>query len=290
MALDPTLIPALQGPFERLPVVAPAGLVGVDGYPAVNGEVAPVEWLRARPNVITLPEGEWHNTPEYPLPVAWDGVLVSDHGHPRDLAARVRQVLALVFGEQAGTYEDDLLAAIRGAGRRPGSLDEYLRNPKFFFDTHLKGYSRSRRKAPIYWPLMHPDAPGFVVWLYAPAITGQTLARVLTDVVLPRLELARADVSRLQGDRVEAGSKASGRQLEQAEDFARGLGALAAELRRVVDLGYEPWPDDGTLLSASPLHAIIPWRDLLPAFRALQAGKYPWAHLHTRWAAAPSSE
>ena len=233
MALDQTLIPELQGPFERLPVVAPAGLVGVDGYPAQGGQVAPLDWLRARPNVISLPEGEWHNTSEYPLNVAWDGILVSDNGNPRDLAGRVRAVLALLFAERAEAAEDALLSAIRGTSRRPADLEEYLGGPKFFFASHLKGHSRSRRKAPVYWPLMHPDTPNFVVWLYAPAMTAQTLPRVLTDVVLPRLDIAKAEVDRLQGERAASDNAKTARALEQAEDTARGLTALAAELRRV---------------------------------------------------------
>lgn len=284
MALDSTLIPALQGPFERLPVVAPAGLVGVDGYPAQGGLVAPAGWLRARPDVISLPDGAWENTSEYPLPVAWDGILVSDSGNPRDLAGRVRSVLALLFGARAEQIEEELLAAVRGSGRRPVDLEEYLAQPKFFFAGHLKGYSRSRRKAPVYWPLTHPDAAGFVVWLYAPALTAQSLAQVVTDVLLPRLDVARSEVARLEAARAETGSSAVAQGLERAEDFARGLEVLISELRRLVDAGYEPWPDDGTLLSAAPLHAVFPWKDLAPVFRAIQAGRYPWSHAHTLWA------
>lgn len=292
MAQDQSLIPKLQGPFERLPVVAPAGLVGVDGYPAEGGQVAPVEWLRARPDVISLPEGEWHNTldypsPERPLTVAWDGVLVSDVGGPNDLSSRVRAVLRQVFGDEAEAIEDEALRAIQGNVRKTLSLEDYLRGPKHFFATHLKGYSRSRRKAPIYWPLSHKDAPEFVVWVYYPRMTAQTLPRILTEVVLPRLDLARADVDRLRNEREANDNARTAKALEQAEDFARGLTSFERELRRIVDAGYTPEHDDGVILTASPLHSIFGWKDLPGIFKNVQAGKYPWSHQHSLWANKP---
>lgn len=290
MALDAGLIPELQGPFERLPVVAPAGLVGVDGYPAADGQVAPAEWLRGRPNVITLPKGDWQNTGEYPLPVAWNGVLVSDPGNPLDLTARVRAVLRLVFGDASEGIEDEALRAIRGAAKRPASLEEYLTSPKFFFATHLKGYSRSRRKAPIYWPIAHPDAPGFVVWVYYPALRADTLPHILTEVLGPRIDVARAEVDRTSAARDGAGGSGPQfrqltDQLEAAQKLLVGLEALRAELRRLVDAGFAPDHDDGVIITASPLHPVFPaWKDLAPMFRNVQAGKYPWSHQHGQWA------
>ncbi len=55
LALDPTLLPALQGPFEPLPRAPPGGLVGPDGLLAVAGGLVSVAWLQARPNAISLP-------------------------------------------------------------------------------------------------------------------------------------------------------------------------------------------------------------------------------------------
>ncbi len=289
MALDSELIPELQGPFERLPVVAPAGLVGVDGYPAESGQVAPTDWLRARQNVITLPDGEWQNTGEYPLPAAWNGVLVSDPGNPLDLTARVRAVLRLLFGSASERMEDEALRAIRGTAKRPLSLEEYFANPKFFFATHLKGYSRSRRKAPIYWPLTHPDAPDFVVWVYYPALRADTLPRILTEVLGPRIDVSRAEVDRTSAARDGAGGSGPQfrqltDQLEAAQELLAGLEALRAELRRLVDAGYTPDHDDGVIITASPLHGVFSWKDLAAMFRNVQAGKYPWSHQHGLWA------
>ncbi|SEJ17773.1 hypothetical protein SAMN04488058_104216 [Deinococcus reticulitermitis] len=285
MALDASLIPELQGPFERLPVVAPAGLVGVDGYPAERGEVAPVEWLQARPNVITLPEGEWHNTREYPLDVAWDGILVSDAGNARDLTQRVRAVLRLVFGERSEAIEDEMTAALRGDAKKAVSLEEYFAHPKHFFASHLKAYSKSRRKAPIYWPLRTRDG-GFTAWVYYPRLSRDTLPTLIADVIAPRVAVQRSEVARLQSERASAEGKlfsALGKELDAAQDLLDGLMELEAQLRELVNAGYTVEHDDGVILSAAPLHRVMPWKDLAGMFRNITAGKYPWSHQHGIW-------
>jgi hypothetical protein len=66
------------------------------------------------------------------------GILVDDPGHPHDLAHLVEEVLVRV--ERARAWRRAPLAATD------------------FFAFHLQRYSKSRRKAPIYWPLAPPRA------------------------------------------------------------------------------------------------------------------------------------
>ncbi len=47
-------------------------------------------------------------------------------------------------------------------------------------------YSKSRRKAPIYWQLATPSA-SYSVWLYIHAFSKDTLFRVQNDYVAPKL-------------------------------------------------------------------------------------------------------
>src|SRR5439155_25480435 len=61
------------------------------------------------------------------------GILVDDAGHPRDLPRRIEEVLATV------------------AQPAPEEVRSWLQRD--FFSSHLKQYSKNRRKAPIYWPL-----------------------------------------------------------------------------------------------------------------------------------------
>ena len=45
------------------------------------------------------------------------------------------------------------------------TLREWFRRPAGFFADHLKRYSKSRRQAPIYWPLSTPSG-SYTLWLY----------------------------------------------------------------------------------------------------------------------------
>src|SRR3979409_2367123 len=55
-----------------------------------------------------------------------------------------------------------------------------------FFPLHIKMYSKSRRKAPIYWQLATPSA-SYSVWLYIHAFSKDTLFRVQNDYAAPKL-------------------------------------------------------------------------------------------------------
>ena len=291
-AQDASLLPELQGAFERLPVVAPAGLVGPHGYPAAPGTIASAAWLRARPNVITLPEGLGEveavtTSDEYPIPVVWDGVLVSDPGAALDLAERVRGVLALLF-EDPVAVEEEAVTILKGSGRKPNSLDEYFADPKQFFETHLRQYSKSRRKAPLYWPLQTKS--GFTVWLYYPRIGSDTLPTVLEEVVVPRLNHQRTEVRRLTEARnqLPGGAEfvALGKTLDAATTLRQDLENMAAELNRLIGKGYRVDFNDGVILSAAPLHRLIAWKDAGKEFKKLQKGDYPWASGHATWSEA----
>ncbi len=185
IALDQTLAPELAGPFDPLPVCSPGMLVGPDALPAAENRIVSEEWLRARPDAITLPPPGTVKelaitATDYPLPVAWDGILVDDEGHEDDVVRRVRLVLGLLFGERAETRERDLCAAL---GLK--QLRNYLRHPQACFADHIARYSKSRRKAPIYW-LLQSDKRSYAVWLYCHRITKDTLHRVQNDYVVPK--------------------------------------------------------------------------------------------------------
>lgn len=55
IAQDTSLAPELPDPFDPLPACPPGMLVGQDGLPAKPGGIVSEEWLRTRPNAITLP-------------------------------------------------------------------------------------------------------------------------------------------------------------------------------------------------------------------------------------------
>jgi len=248
-------------PFAPLPACAPGMLTGDDGLP-----------------LGATPAG-------YPLRISWDGVLVDDPGleggpHPEDIVTRVREVLALLWGARAEEIEHEACELL-GAG----SLRDFFRRPSGFFAEHLKRYSKSRRQAPIYWPLATASG-SYALWLYYPRLDEDLLYTAVNRYLEPKMtavgrRLADLDL-RLP---VAMGKEATELRGEHEEltVLQRELNDLRAELLRVAALPYKPNLDDGVLISAAPLARLFrltKWRkDLEVCWKNLERGDYDWAHL-----------
>lgn len=291
-ALDQSLLPKLQDPFEPLPICPPGMLVGPHGLPATREGIVNEQWLRARPDAITLPLVDSvvrsaMGVDEYPLSVAWDGILVDDVGHDADIIMRSRQALALIFGERADAIEREACELLGVA-----SIRDWFRNPKYFWERHISHYSKSRRKAPIYW-LLQSDRKSYSVWLYLHRLTSDTLHRVRNDFVTPKIDL---EVRRLAefnaahaaadafGDNREARRLAKERDTQ--EKLVEELHRFRTELQRVIDLGYDPDLDDGVVLNIAPLHKLVPWKEAGRYWKELVEGKYEWSTMSKRLHAA----
>ena len=237
-------------PFDPLPVCSPGMLTGDDGLP-----------------VAAPPSG-------YPLTFPTDGILVDDPGHPRDVVRAVRSVFETIF--------DDANARWHEAAELLGTPDLRAWFARDFFEPHIKRYSKSRRKAPIYWQLATASG-SYSVWVYIHRATGDTLFRVLNDFVGPKLDHEKA---KLDGLAQEAGanpSAAQRREIEQQETFVGELQALKTEVARVAPL-WKPNLDDGVILNFAPLWRLVPqsrsWQgECKKAWDKLVAGDYDWAHL-----------
>jgi hypothetical protein len=283
IAIDAQLSPRLQRPFDPLPVCSPGMLVGPDGLPATRGRIVSEEWLRARPDVISLPaEGSvaQPTIPDtaYPLRIDWDGILVDDEGHADDIVGRTRDVLTLLWSERAEDIEEE---ACQILGLR--DLRNYYRDPKRFWDFHVKRYSKSRRKAPIYW-LLQSSKRSYGLWLYYHRLDSDTLFKALR-YVNDRLALEEGRLAEVLGERAnQAGDDPRARReiekrIEASEAFILEVTAFRDELRRVADLGLVVDHDDGVLLSIAPLHNLVPWAPAKTAWNELVAGKYEWSSI-----------
>jgi hypothetical protein len=198
IALNPSLAPKLPDPFEPLPVCPPGMLVGPDGLPAEHNHIVSEEWLRARPDAITLPPENMVNNPtitdaEYPLRISWDGILVDDPGfntdqpHHEDIVRRVREVLDVIWKDKAADIEQEACDILNVP-----DLRTWFR--KSFFIHHIRRYSKSRRKAPIYWQLSTPSA-SYSVWLYYHRFTKDTFYKVLNDFITPKLRFEERELT-----------------------------------------------------------------------------------------------
>ncbi|MFO0590900.1 MAG: BREX-1 system adenine-specific DNA-methyltransferase PglX [Polyangiaceae bacterium] len=289
LAAHPEWIPTFRDAFDPLPPCPLGQLVNAEGLPATEHRIASEAWLAARNHPTDLPKDPtqtWEiQAGEYPLSVAWDGLLLDDSLHDEatvrpagTFLARVSAVLDHLFGAARLDWEHDLCDALGVA-----SLDVWLREPKHFFADHLDRYSKSRRQAPIYWPLSTPSG-GFVAWLYAPRFDSRTLP-TLVNRLRPHVETLRDEREILQRDK-KSPPKETQDWLRRLEREIAERQGLHDDLDRLLRWGYEPHPDDGFVVSAAPLHFAFrwaKWRDsLTETWAALQKGDLDWAHLALR--------
>ena len=188
------------------------------------------------------------------------GILVDDPDHPQDLARLVEEVLTRV---EAPVPED---------------VRRWLRRD--FFAFHLQRYSKSRRKAPIYWPLSTTSG-SYTLWVYYPNLTSQTLYTAINDFVEPKLKQVGADVTALR-NKGSARTRDDEKQFEALQAFELELIELRDTLLKLAPT-YQPNHDDGVQISAAPLWQLFrhrPWQKVLKdTWAKLEKGDYDWAHL-----------
>lgn len=249
--------PTLPNPFEQLPTCTLGMLQNASGLPARQKEV---------PN-------------EYPLRISWNGILVDDEGHTEDIVRRLREVIEVIWRDKTGSIEHEACEII---GVK--SLREYFRKPNNFFADHLKRYSKSRRKAPIYWPLS-TETGSYTMWIYYHRLTDQTLFTCVNDYVNPKIETIAKDIERLQRELSERETENSVKrgELEKLQEIYQELIEFRKDLLRIAKLPYKPNLNDGVLITASPLWKLFRlkiWQDDLKAcWETLETGEYDWAHL-----------
>ena len=191
---------------------------------------------------------------------AHNGILVDDQGNPHDLAKLVEDVV-----EQVDT-------------RVPFNVCDWLQRD--FFAFHLQHYSKSRRRAPIYWPLSTKSA-GYTLWVYYPSLTDQTLYTAINDFVEPKLKQVTAQLTTL-GAKGSKRTHEEEKRLEELEDMEDEMTDLRDTLLRIAPT-YHPNQDDGVQITAAPLWPLFrykPWQKLLKeTWAKLEKGDYDWAHL-----------
>lgn len=242
--------PAEPDPFDPLPLCSPGMLTGDDGHP-----------------MSRHPEG---------YPIGSSPVLVEDPGHELDLAARVRAVFDVVFGDQADAWWSDVGVVLDSKT----GVEGWLR--RGFFDHHLKTYSKSRRKAPVMWPIGTASG-SYRVWLYAHQVTDDTLFRVLGDVVEPKLAAEQRRLSDLTQEFGPSPSASQRRGLAAQQSLVDELIALRDQLRAVAPL-WSPDLNDGIVIVLSPLWRLFAhhraWsKELKDRWGKLAKGEYDWAQL-----------
>ena len=184
------------------------------------------------------------------------------------------ECLSTIFDHPAEVHNEFLMAS-----GQP-TVDAYFSNTSGFFSGHLKQYSKSRRMAPIYWPIP-TNSGSYTLWLYYPSLTDQTLFTAVNDFIEPKLKQVDQDVTALR-------IKGSVRSRDDEKTF-EALQTLELELIELRDSilaiaqTYSPNHDDGVQITAAPLWQLFrhkPWQKILKdTWAKLEKGDYDWAHL-----------
>lgn len=203
------------------------------------------------------------------LAVPADGIMTNEAESPICLATHVREVMHWLWGDRADDREYDLCQLI---GCK--SLQAYLSSPTGFFDYHFKRYTKSRRKAPIYWLLASTD--GTVdYWVYYPKLTKNTLPQLIIHLREKEEQLRTLLNATLAG-----GDKVQETQVRAEQEQVEGM---MDELNRILAAGYVPNHDDGVPVTAAPLQHLAAsrlWRtECDKNMELLEKGDYDWSHL-----------
>jgi hypothetical protein len=217
---------------------------------------------------------------DYPLAIDRDGILPDDPDHADDIVRRVHEVFTLIWRERAEAMEQEA-CAILGVKE----LRDYFRKPAAggFWADHIARYSKSRRKAPIYW-LLQSARKNYGLWLYYHRLDRDTLSKALINYVEPKLRLEENRLAETRAKRTEAGSTGSAartleRQIERQEELLSELRDFHDKLRRAADLNLDPDLNDGVVLNIAPLWELVPWKETKKYWDELQAGKYEWSSI-----------
>nr|HPM11570.1 hypothetical protein [Paludibacter sp.] len=241
--------PELPDPFAALPACPPGMLQNSEGLPAEPKDVPS----------------------DYPLRISWPGILVDDENHNEDIITHVREALEVIWKDRAEAIEQEacVLLGVK-------SLRDYFRRPTGLFADHLKRYSKSRRQAPIYWPLSTKNG-SYTLWIYYQRLTDQTLHTALADFVDPKIKAVRIEINSLK----ESGKKQA--RLEELRDLEKELLDFHDEIERIIKLPWKPNLNDGVIITASPLWKLFrlpKWqKDLKACWDKFEKGEYDWAHL-----------
>jgi hypothetical protein len=193
-------------------------------------------------------------------------IFVDDVGHPDDIVGEV-----CTLSEELGTPFD-----------RDDAREFFRRHA---FEAHISQYSKSRRKAPIYWQFS-TESLSYSVWVFVHALTPDSLFRIQNEFVTPKL---LREQQHLNAMRIEVGvrqTRDQGELIERQEALVGELQALREEFARVSPI-WSPSLEDGVEIITAPLWRLFSgtrsWqKECKAAWEALCGGDYDWAHLAMR--------
>jgi len=218
--------------------------------------------------------------------------MVDDPNRSDDIVRRVREVLELIWKDRAEAIEKEA-CEILGVKE----LRDYFRKPGNggFWDDHVKRYSKSRRKAPIYW-LLQSSKKNYALWLYYHQLDKDMLFKALVNYVEPKIRLEESRLESLRSQKAALGADAKeakkiDNDIERQEALLVEVKDFAEKLERAAKLNfgnpeklnsavkYDPDLNDGVVLNIAPLWELVPWKEAKNYWEELLEGKYEWSSI-----------
>ena len=206
---------------------------------------------------------------DYPVDTPADGILSNQTDSRLNLAMKVRDVIHYIWADKSDDIEYELCQLI---GCK--NLQNYFESTSGFFDYHFKRYTKSRRKAPIYWPLSSEDG-SLTYWIYYPKLSHNTLPSLI-------IKLREENEKLMSGINTAMVSKEKNLENDlRVKQYQ--VENMMAEINRIIDSGYEPNHDDGVPVTSCPLVNLIfhrAWKaECQSNLEELNKGNYDWSHL-----------
>lgn len=256
-------IPEFGDVFDALPFM-PVVSRQYESSPNASGSEFPA-WEQNIPSKGTN-NSQGGNTNGAYFSIPEDGILSMDADSPLSLTTHVRDVMHYIWDERADDIEYELCQLI---GCK--NLQNYLESPTGFFDYHFKRYTKSRRKAPIYWPLSSEDG-SLTYWVYYPKLNQNTLHSLILKL--------RDENERLHSQIAATTDKTQQTLLRGRQQQVEGM---MDELNNIINAGYKPNHDDGVPVTSCPLVKLIAHRgwkqECTENWEDMQKGEYDWSHL-----------
>ena len=182
-------------------------------------------------------------------------ILVEDQGHELSIVDAIDRALRSIWPTNNINVEAEITGAL-GV-----DLNRYIQ--KEFFSNHIATYTKSRRTAPIYWPLA-TNSGNYTIWVYYHKLTSQTLYTVINDLIEPKLKQIGYEATSLR-DKEKTQSREDESGLEKLESLEIELTELRDILLKLAK-DYRPNLNDGVEICAAPLWHLFrhkPWQKAL---------------------------
>jgi hypothetical protein len=201
---------------------------------------------------------------------------VDDPGHPLDIVSLVRSAAEDRWGESGDSILND--AAVAAYGR----TDIRSWYQQRFFGYHISAYSKSRRKAPIYWQIGTASG-SYSIWLAYHRLSADSFYKVVNDIVTPKLLHEQQKLASLIQSATDRQSAAQRSAIAKLEEFIDELRVLREETARIAPL-WNPNLDDGVVINFALLWRLVPqhkaWqKEVKATWDSLREGEYDWACL-----------